>query len=143
MHYSRSAVLEEISFHMKVISGLFLFLWKLMIFFHQFFLFLMRYDWNWSSLRCITLNTRVYSLTLVFTSTGIGQIPPISLTYPKGVRKTSLQEWSVILHTTSHNFVILKHKWLKGNDKKSNTASFSFAIWSYLTFPRAQQSSKD
>ena len=124
MHYSGSAVLEEISFHMKVISGLFLFLWKLIIFFSSNFLFLVRNDRNWSSLRCITLNARVYSLTLVFTSTGIGKTPPISLTYPKCLLKTSSEEWSMILHTTSDNFVILKYKRLKGNSKKSNTDHF-------------------
>ena len=124
MHYSGSAVLEEISFHMKVISGLFLFLWKLIIFFSSNFLFLVRNDRNWSSLRCITLNARVYSLTLVFTSTGIGKTPPISLTYPKCLLKTSSEEWSMILHTTSDNFVILKYKRLKGNSKLSNTDHF-------------------
>ena len=103
----------------------FSFLWKLMIFFRQFFfLFLVRNDWNWSLLRCITLNARVYSLTLVFTSTGIGKTPPISLTYPKCLLKTSSEEWSMILHTTSDNFVILKYKRLKGNSKKSNTDHF-------------------
>ena len=30
-------------------------------------------------------------------------------------------EWSMILHTTSDNFVILKQKRLKGNREKSNT----------------------
>ena len=88
----------------------FSFLWKLMIFFRQFFfLFLVRNNWNWSLLRYITLNARVYSLTLVFTSTGIGKTPPISLTYPKCLLKTSSEEWSMILHTTSDNFVILKY----------------------------------
>ena len=87
----------------------FSFLMKAKIFFRQFFLFLVRSDWNWSLLRCITLNTRVYSLTLVFTSAGIGKTPPISLTYPKCLLKTSLEEWSMILHTTSDNFVILKY----------------------------------
>ena len=74
-----------------------------------FFLFLVRNDRNWSSLRCITLNARVYSLTLVFTSTGIGKTPPISLTYPKCLLKTSSEEWSMILHMTSENFVNLKY----------------------------------
>ena len=94
------------------------------IFFVNFFLFLVRNDRNWSSLRCITLNARVYSLTLVFTSTAICKTPPISLTFPKGLLKTSSEEWSMILHTTSDNFVILKHKRLKGNSKKFNTDHF-------------------
>ena len=84
-------------------------------------LFLVRNYRNWSSLRCITLNARVYSLTLVFTSTGNGKTPPISLTYPKGQLKMSSEEWSMILHTISDNFVILKHKRLKGNCEKSDT----------------------
>ena len=128
---------------MKVISRLFIFffLWKLMIFFRQILLFLVRNYRNWSSLRCITLNAGVYSLTLVFTSTGNGKTLPISLTYPKDELKTSSEEWSMSLHTTSDNFVILKHKRLKGNSKMFNWL-FSFAKWSYLTFPRAQQSSK-
>ena len=107
----------------------FFFLWELMIFFRQILLFLVRNYRNWSSLRCITLNARVYSLTLVFTSTGNGKTPPILLTYPKGQLKTSSEEWSMILHTTSDNFVILKHKRLKGNCEVWHW-SYSFAIWS-------------
>ena len=84
-------------------------------------LFLVRNYRNWSSLRCITLNAGVYSLTLVFTSTGNGKTLPISLTYPKDQLKTSSEEWSMSLHTTSDNFVILKHKRLKGNCEKSDT----------------------
>ena len=99
----------------------FLFLWKLMIFFRQILLFLVRNYRNWSSLRCITLNAGVCSLTLVFTSTGNGKTLPISLTYPKDQLKTSSEEWSMSLHTTSDNFVILKHKRLKGNCEKSDT----------------------
>ena len=70
------------------------------IFWSIFFLFLVRNNWNWSLLRYITLNARVYSLTLVFTSTGIGKTPPISLTNPKCLLKTSSEEWSMSLHTT-------------------------------------------
>ena len=73
---------------MKVCWAFFFFLWKLMIFFRQVLLFLVGNDRNWSSLRCITLNARVYSVTLVVTSTGNGKTPPISLTYPK------VQHWS-------------------------------------------------
>ena len=106
---------------MKVLFGLFLFLWKLMIFFRQFFLFLVRNDRNWSSLlRCITLNARVYSLTLVSTSTANSKTPSISLTYPKFLIKTSSEEWLMMLHTTSNDFVILKHKQRRGNCKKSD-----------------------
>ena len=83
--------------------------------------YLVRNYRNWSSLRCITLNARVCSLTLVFTSTGNGKTLPISLTYPKDQLKTSSEEWSMSLHTTSDNFVILKHKRLKGNCEKSDT----------------------
>ena len=97
------------------------FLWKLMIFFRQILLFLVRNYRNWSSLRCITLNAGVYSLTQVFTSTGKGKTLPISLTYPKDELKTSSEEWSMSLHTTNDNFVILKHKRLKGNCEKSDT----------------------
>ena len=126
---------------MKVCWAFFFFLWKLMIFFRQVLLFLVGNDRNWSLLRCITLNARVYSVTLVVTSTGNGKTLPISLTYPKGLLKTSSEEWSMILHTTSDDFVISKHKRLKGNGKTSNW-SFSFAIWSCSTFPRVRQSSK-
>ena len=97
------------------------FLWKLMINFRQILLFLVCNEWTWSSLCCITLNARVYSFTLVFTSTGNGKTPPISLAYPKGLLKTSSEEWSMILHTISDNFVVLKHRRPKGNGKKSNT----------------------
>ena len=91
----------------------FLFLWKVMIFFRQIVLYLVRNYRNWSSLRCITLNAGVYSLTLVFTSTGNGKTLPISLTYPKDELKTSSEEWSMSLH--------IKHKRLKGNCEKSDT----------------------
>ena len=101
--------LKKFHFIWKFCWAFFFFLWKLMIFFRQVLLFLVGNDRNWSSLRCITLNARVYSLTLVFTSTGIGKTPPISLTYPKCLLKTSSEEWSMILHTTSDNFVILKY----------------------------------
>ena len=39
---------------------------------------------------------------------------------PKRPTITSSEEWSMILHTTYDNFLILKHKRLKGNGKKSN-----------------------
>ena len=95
---------------------------KLMKFFRQIFLFLVHSDRKWFSLlRCITLNARVYSFTPVFKSTGNGKTPPISLTYPKGLLQTSSEEWLMILHTNSDNFVILKHKRLKGNGEKSKT----------------------
>ena len=91
------------------------FIWNLMVILRLILLFLVRNDRSWSSLRCITLNARVYSLTLVLTSTGNVKIPPISLTSPKGLLKTSSEEWSCT------RLVI---------------------ILSYVTFPRAQQSSK-
>ena len=96
-----------------------------MIFFRQIFLFLVRNDQNWSSLlRCITLNARVYSLTLVSASATNIKTPSISLTYPKCLLKTSTEERSMILHTASDSFAILKHKQWKWNGKNSNTDHF-------------------
>ena len=128
---------------MKVISGLFIFffLWKLMIFFRQILFFLVRNYRNWSSLRCITLNAGVCSLTLVFTSTGNGKTLPISLTYPKDQLKTSSEEWSMSLHTISDNFVILKHKRLKGI-ARSLTLVIFICHMVIRNFSKAQQSSK-
>ena len=116
--------LKKSHFLWKLCLAFFFFMKANDIFSSIFFLFLVRNDWNWSLLRCITLNARVYSLTLLCTSTRIGKTPPISLTYPKCLLKTSSEEWSMILHTTSDNFVILKYKRLKGNSKKSNTDHF-------------------
>ena len=46
-------------------------------------------DRNWSSLlRCIT-DVRIYSFTLMFTSTANSKTPTISLTFPKTLQKMS------------------------------------------------------
>ena len=75
----------------------------------------------------ITLHYTEYSITLVSTSL-------ISLTYPKGLQKTYSEEWSMILHTTSDNFVILEHRRRKGNGKKSNTDHFRLPYGHMLPF---------
>ena len=133
MDYSGWEVLEEISFHMKVLFVyLFPFLFRLTTFFRGILLFSVLNDRNWSSLlRCIT-NVSIYSLTLIFTSTANSKTLTISLTFPKTLINSARRIATIILHTAIVNFVILKHKRLKENGKKYNLHwSFSFAITSY------------
>ena len=81
-------------------------------------------EWNWTSLlRCIT-NVRIYSFTLMFTSTAKSKTSTISLTFPKTLQNFVRKIAAMILHTTSENLVILNYKRLKKKGKKSNTDYF-------------------
>ena len=101
-----------------------IFLWKLTLFFRQIMLFLVLNERNWTSLfRCIT-NVRIYSFTLMFTSTANSKTSTISLTFPKTLQNVLRKISAMILQTTSENLVILNYKRLKKKGKKSNTDYF-------------------
>ena len=102
-----------------------IFLWKLTLFFRQIMLFLVLNERNWtgSLLRCIT-NVRIYSFTLMFTSTANSKTSTISLTFPKTLQNVLRKIAALILHTTIENLVILNYKRLKKKGKKSNTDYF-------------------